>query len=198
MAEVTDKLATYADIEALPANVVGEILYGRLVTHPRPSLVHVYASSALGIELGGPFQRGRGGPGGWYILDEPEIHFGDHVVVPDMAGWKKERMSRLPDTAAFHIVPDWVCEFLSPSTQRHDKGDKRDIYAEFGVPHLWYVDPIQRILEVFRLSGRDWIAGQTFFDDDPVQAPPFDAVTFSLGSLWDTPEAPDATPSPSN
>ncbi len=198
MAEVTDKPATYADIEALPPNVVGEILYGQLVTHPRPSPAHAFASSSLGGELVGPFQRGLGGPGGWYILDEPEIHLGDHVVVPEMTGWKKERMSRLPDTAAFHMRPDWVCEFLSPSTQRHDKGDKRDIYAEFGVPYLWFVNPIQQILKVFRLKGRDWIAGPTYFADDPVQAPPFDAVTFSLGHLWDSPETPDKTPSPSN
>ena len=198
MDQVTDKPATYADIEALPPNVVGEILYGRLVTHPRPAPKHALASSSLGIELGGPFQQGRDGPGGWYILDEPEIHLDDHVVVPDIAGWQKVSLPQLPDTAAIHIAPDWVCEILSPSTLRHDKGTKREIYAEHGVSHLWYVDPATRTLEVFRLSGTDWIVSQTFFDDDPVSAPPFDAITFSLGDLWDDPAAPDATPSATN
>lgn len=198
MDQVTDKPATYADIEALPPNVVGEILYGRLVTHPRPAPKHALASSSLGIELGGPFQQGRDGPGGWYILDEPEIHLDDHVVVPDIAGWQKVSLPQLPDTAAIHVAPDWVCEILSPSTLRHDKGTKREIYAEHGVSHLWYVDPATRTLEVFRLSGSDWIAGHTFFDDDPVSAPPFDAITFSLGDLWDDPAAPDVTPSATN
>lgn len=196
MGQVADKPATFADIEALPANVVGEILYGRLVTHPRPAPAHALASSSLGEELLGPFQKGRNGPGGWYILDEPEIHLDDHVVVPDIAGWRKTRMPRLPETAAFHIAPDWVCECLSPSTLRHDKGEKRAIYTTHGVQHVWYVDPATRTLEVFRLT--DWIVSDTFFDDDPVDAAPFEAITFSLGSLWDDPETPDALPSATN
>ena len=193
MGQVADKPATYADIEALPPNVVGEILFGRLVTHPRPAPRHVHAASSLGAELVGPFQKGRGGPGGWYILDEPEIHLRGHVIVPDIAGWQKTTMSRLPETAAFHISPDWVCAFLSPPTQRHDKGDKRAIYAQLGVQHLWYVDPVSRMLEVFRLSGSDWIVSGTFFESDPVSAPPFEAITFSLGELWDDPELPNTT-----
>lgn len=198
MDQVIDKPVTYADIEALPPNVVGEILFGRLVTHPRPAPAHIRASSMLGYELIGPFAKGVNGPGGWQIYDEPEIHLGEHVIVPDIGGWRKESMPRLPDTAAFNIAPDWVCEFLSPSTQRHDKGTKRTIYAEHGVSHLWYVDPANRCLEVFRLNGADWIASHTFFDNDPVCAPPFDAITFSLGDLWDTPETSDATPSATN
>ena len=106
-------------------------------------------------------------------------------------------MPRLPETAAFHIAPDWVCECLSPSTLRHDKGEKRAIYAAHGVRHLWYVDPATRTLEVFRLNGVDWIVSDTFFDDDPVNAAPFEAITFSLGDLWDTPELSD-TPSATN
>lgn len=201
MGQVTDRPivpATYADIEALPSNVVGEILFGQLVTHPRPAPKHSLAASALGSELFGPFHKGTNGPGGWYILDEPELHLGDHVVVPDIAGWKRERMPRLPDTAAFNIAPDWVCECLSPSTQRHDKGAKRAIYATHAVEHMWYVDPPNRCLEVFRLSGVDWIASHTFFDDDPVTAPPFDAIAFSLANLWDDPAPPEAHSSPTS
>ena len=141
MEQVADKPATYADIEALPPNVVGEILFGRLVTHPRPARPHVHASSMLGYELIGPFTKGLNGPGGWHIYDEPEVHVNGHVVVPDIAGWRNERLSDDFDVARFMIAPDWVCEFLSPSTQRHDKGEKRAVYSEIGVTHLWYIDP---------------------------------------------------------
>ena len=196
MGQVADRPATYADIEALPPNVVGEILCGRLVTHPRPRPAHVFASSSLGDELVGLFQKGRNGPGGWFILDEPELNLAGHVIVPNIAGWQKSRLPVLPETAAFNIAPDWVCEFLSPSTQRHDKGAKRNLYAEIGVRHLWHVDPIARTLDIYRLSDGDWIVSASYFEDDPVSAPPFDATTFSLGDLWhtaDRPEPPSAT-----
>lgn len=191
MGQVTDRPATYADIEALPPHVVGEILYGRLVTHPRPAPAHAHASSMLGYELIGPFQKGRGGPGGWIILDEPELNMAGHVIVPDIAGWQDSRLPVLPETAAFDIAPDWVCEFLSPSTRRHDKGAKRTIYAEIGVQHLWHVDPTARTLDVYRLSGQDWVVSASYFEDDPVSAPPFDAITFSLNDLWHTAKRPD-------
>jgi Uma2 family endonuclease len=191
MPETIDKPATYADIEALPPNVVGEILYDRLVQHPRPGPKHVHVSSSLGDELVGPFQKGRGGPGGWRIYDEPELHLGGHILVPDLAGWRLERMPQLPETAYFDVVPDWVCECLSPATQRTDKGDKRLIYAELGIPNLWYLDPPARTLEVFHLTRGEWVLTHTFFDDDDVAAPPFDAVTFSLGALW--PDAPETS-----
>jgi hypothetical protein len=191
MPETIDKPATYADIEALPPNVVGEILYDRLVQHPRPAPRHAFAASALGGELVGPFQVGRGGPGGWIILDEPELHIAGHVVVPDIAGWRVERMPNLPETAYFETAPDWACEFLSPSTQRVDKGAKRLIYADIGVAHLWYIDPATRTLEVLTRDAADWKLTHTFFDDDDVAAPPFDAVTFSLGALW--PDAPETS-----
>lgn len=192
------KTATYADIEALPENMVGEILFGALHTHPRPAPRHARATSTLGVELGGPFDRGRGGPGGWIILDEPELHLGPHVVVPDLAGWRRERMPKLPDTAYFETAPDWVAEVLSPSTARIDRTDKLAIYATFGVRHAWYVDPDQRTLEVFSLTGgstsaasapeaqsRKWLLAATFKDADAITAPPFEAHTFALDGLWE-------------
>ncbi len=179
------RTATYADIEALPPHVVGEILFGVLQTHPRPSPPHVRASSRLGAELDGPFDRGRGGPGGWMIIDEPELHLGPHVVVSDITGWRRERMPKLPDTAYFEIAPDWVCEVLSPSTQRVDRTDKLAIYASFGVGHAWYVDPIARTLEIFALTGGKWLLAATFKDNDAVTAPPFEAHTFRLDGLWE-------------
>jgi hypothetical protein len=87
-------------------------------------------------------------------LDEPELHFGEHVVVPDLAGWRRERMRAMPRQAFFTLAPDWVCEVLSPSTERADRGRKLRIYAEAGVAHVWFLKPADRTLEVLRLRGR--------------------------------------------
>ena len=178
------RIATYADIEALPPNVVGEILFGVLRTHPRPAPRHAHAANILGNEVTSPFQRGRGGPGGWIFLPEPELHLGPHVIVPDIAGWRRERMPLLLDTAFLETAPDWVAEVLSPSTARADRTDKLAIYATFGVGHAWYVDPIARTLEVFALTSGKWLLAATFKDDDSVTAPPFEAHTFGLDALW--------------
>ena len=176
--------AIYADIEALPPNVVGEILFGVLHTHPRPAPRHSRAASALGAMIGGPFDFNPGGPGGWIILDEPELHLGPHVIVPDIAGWRRERLPKLPETAYFETAPDWVCEVLSPSTARIDRTDKLTIYAVHGVKHCWLVDPDAKTLEVMALTGDKWLLAATFKDADPVTAPPFEAHTFALNVLW--------------
>jgi hypothetical protein len=176
--------ATYADIEALPPNRVGEILYGALHTHPRPAPRHAAAANVIGYEVTGPFQRGRGGPGGWIFMVEPELHLGPNVVVPDLAGWKRERLIPFPDTAYIETPPDWVCEVLSPSTQALDRTDKLAVYAEFGVGHCWYVDPLAETLEVFALTGGKWLLAAAFKAADPVCAPPFEAHTFTLDVLW--------------
>lgn len=184
MAQPKPRAATYADIRALPPNMVGQILYGVLHAHPRPAPKHARASSRLGGELDGPFDRGRGGPGGWIILDEPELHLGANVLVPDLAGWGRKRLPRLPDTAYFETAPDWVCEVLSPSTTRIDRTDKLTVYASFGVGHAWYVDPDARTLEVLALTSGKWLLAATFKDADPITAPPFEAHTFPLDVLW--------------
>ena len=145
--------ATYADIQALPEHLVGEILDGELIVSPRPASPHAVAASRLMIELGGPFDRGRGGPGGWTILTEPELHFGPQVMVPDLAGWRRERMPQVPDVPFFELEPDWVCEVLSPSTARIDRSRKMRHYARARVQHVWLVDPLATTLEVFRLDG---------------------------------------------
>jgi Uma2 family endonuclease len=185
MAEPARREARYEDLFDLPENLVGEIIDGVLHTHPRPAPAHARVYSALGWELGGPFDRGNGGPGGWWILDEPEIHFTERrILVPDLAGWRRERMPELPKTAWFELAPDWVCEILSPSTARVDRADKMRIYAEAGVPHLWLVDPDLRTLEVYVLEGDHWGLIATLKDDDPVRQPPFEAVEFPLDALW--------------
>ena len=191
MAEPKRHSATYADIEALPPHVVGEIAFGVLHTHPRPAPRHALASSVLGAELNTSFQRGRSGPGSWVFIDEPELHLGDHVLVPDIAGWRRERLPELPQTAYFETPPDWICEVLSPSTVRFDRTDKLTIYASFGVSHCWYVDPIARTLEILALQNGKWLIAATFKDADPVSAPPFEAHTFNLDVLWSlSPGAP--------
>ena len=184
--------ATYADIEALPPHVVGEIAFGVLHTHPRPSPKHGHAAFGVQTELGGPFHMDRGGPGGWIFQPEPELHLGPHIVVPDVAGWRRERMPRLPKTAYFDTPPDWVCEVLSPSTSRFDRTDKLAIYATFDVKHCWFVDPEARTLEVLALTGGKWLITATFKDADTVIAPPFEVHSFALDVLW-APEGPEAT-----
>ena len=176
--------ATYQDVLDAPAHRVAEIVDGTLYTQPRPAPPHAVASSRLGFNLGGPFDRGRGGPGGWWIIDEPELHLGEDILVPDLAGWRRERMAELPDTAHFGLAPDWVCEVLSASTRRLDLHGKRPVYAREGVAHLWLVDPADRTLEAFELREGQWVLVATAQDDDPVSIHPFDAVTFGLGDLW--------------
>ncbi len=176
--------ATYADIEALPPHVVGEILFGSLQVQPRPARRHSAAASGIGGILTPPFNFGSNGPGGWIILDEPELHLGPHVVVPDLAGWRAERLAGKGDGAYFDEVPDWICEIHSPSTKHIDIGAKRRIYATYEVPYLWYIDPVAQTLEVFKLQENDWLLTHTFVGGQLVTAPPFDAITFDLKLLW--------------
>jgi len=189
--------ATYADLEAVPPNLVAEILGGELVTHPRPLPRHGIAGSALGTVVGSSFQFGISGPGGWIFIDEPELHFGRDVVVPDLAGWKRERMPSLPEQVGITIRPDWVCEIISPSTAKHDRTIKLEIYHRAGVAHLWYVDPAYRTLEVFKRQADRWLLLASFAGADAVRAEPFDAIEFSLAVLWplDPPAAEPASPS---
>ncbi len=184
MAEPAPRLARYEDLLDLPEHWVGEILGGQLHSHPRPAPRHARAYSALTGKLWGPFDEGFGGPGGWWILDEPEIHLGPDILVPDLAGWRRERLPALPDSAWFELAPDWVCEILSPSTARIDRAVKMPIYAREGVAHLWLVDPDARTLEVYRLEEGHWLLLATLQEQDPVQQPPFEALSFPLGSLW--------------
>lgn len=176
--------ATYEDLLAVPKHLVAEIIQGVLVTMPRPAPRHAWASSALGGELHGPFMRGRGGPGGWILLDEPELHLGSDVLVPDIAGWRRERMPELPEASAFELAPDWVCEVLSPSTTATDRAEKMPIYAREEVEHVWLLDPNARTLEVYGLDQGRWMVLGTWRDDAKVHAPPFGELELDLSSLW--------------
>lgn len=148
--------ATYEDVLRAPAHMIAEILNGTLYLSPRPASPHCGASSALGDELGPPFKRGRGGPGGWLIVDEPELHLGADIVVPDLAGWRRTRLPKLPNSAFITLAPDWVCEVLSPRTHRLDRVEKRAVYAREGVQYLWLVDPLERTLEAYELISSRW------------------------------------------
>ncbi len=184
--------ATYADLQAVPEHLVAEIIDGALETHPRPRPRHAVVAAELTAELVPPFGRGRGGPGGWIFMVEPELHLGTQVVVPDIAGRRRSRLPTEPETAFIETPPDWVCEILSPSTTRIDRGPKRRIYAEFGVGHLWLLDPTAGLLESFTLTEGAWRLDGTVQRGETVALPPFDAVPFPLDDLFafDDPAAP--------
>ena len=139
--------ATYHDLCALPANLIGEI-------------------------------------GGWVIVDEPELHLGEDIVVPDLTGWRRERMPQMPATASTTLAPDWLCEVLSPSTQKLDRGEKLPLYARERLAHVWLVDPLEQSLEVLRLDGETFRIVATFTADAKVRAEPFDAIELDLAVLW--------------
>jgi Uma2 family endonuclease len=183
MGDPAKRRATYEELLAVPKHLVAEI-NGTLVTMPRPASLHARASSRLGAELDGPFDRGRGGPGGWLLLDEPELHLHGDILVPDLAVWRRERMPKLPDATAFELAPDWVCEVVSPSTAATDRAEKMPIYAREHVGYVWLVDPIAKTLEACHLENGRWMLLGTWRDDAMVRAAPFDAFELELAGLW--------------
>ncbi|HEX7681285.1 MAG TPA: Uma2 family endonuclease [Thermoanaerobaculia bacterium] len=184
MKALSRRAATYQDLLDAPENMVAELIDGDLYTWPRPAGPHADMSSVLGMLIGFPYRLGRGGPGGWWIVDEPELHLGEQVVVPDLAGWRREMMPRIPKDHRFVIPPDWVCEVISPSTARIDRGRKMDIYAVHGVAWLWIIDPIARLFEVFTLEGERWSRVHTYSGSDVVRAEPFPEAEIDLASIW--------------
>lgn len=179
----------YEEYQAVPSHLHAEIIGGTLYVLPRPAPRHANASSVLGGELNGPFQRGRGGPGGWWILDEPELQLEPkEPVIPDLAGWRVERMPELPETAYFMIAPDWACEVLSRSTEKIDRDVKLPYYARHRIRHVWLLDPIDKRLEVHTLDDDGhWRGVRIYQGDVTVRAEPFDAIELDLSALWSTP-----------
>jgi Uma2 family endonuclease len=183
MVAIAKRRATYQDVLDAPAHLVAEIMAGELVLSPRPRLGHGMVQSSLSSELREPFGRGRGGPGGWVFFLEPELHLDRDIVVPDVAAWRRER-SPDPRDAFATTAPDWACEVLSPSTEKHDRGKKLTIYASAGVRHAWLVNPDQRTLEILRHTEAGWLRVGTHADDDRIRAEPFDAIELDLSALW--------------
>lgn len=192
MAETARKRATYADLLQVPDPLVAEIVDGELYTSPRPASRHAIACSSIGMDLGGAFGRGSGGgAGGWWIIFEPELHLGENVMVPDLAGWRRERMPSIPDVPYFTLAPDWVCEVVSPHTARLDRVRKLPAYASSGVAYCWLVDPREYTLEVFRLVNGLWTLVGAHAGKAKVKAEPFEALELDLASLWiDDPDLP--------
>ncbi|MBK7579713.1 MAG: Uma2 family endonuclease [Myxococcales bacterium] len=183
-ADTAKNQATYQDVLDAPEHMVAEVLNGELHTHPRPAGPHAEAASVLGMDIGGPFHRGRGGPGGWIILYEPELHLGIDILVPDLGGWRRERLPAVPDAPYFELAPDWACEVLSPATALVDRRRKLPIYAREQVRHLWLVDPRAKSVEVFRLDADTYRLVAVHGDCDVVRIEPFEAVELSLSALW--------------
>ena len=181
------KRATYEDVLNAPENKVAEILDGELFLSPRPALRHAGAQAAIHGKLWTRFDDGERGPGGWVVVTEPELHLGAAIVVPDVAGWRRERLPSLPDRPWLDLAPDWVCEVLSPSTERIDRGRKLRTYAAAGVAHAWLVNPLERTLEVLRLRDGAWTIVAVHCDSDTVRIEPFEAIELELGRLWAAP-----------
>ncbi len=186
MVSLASQVTLYEQLQALPEGLTGEILNGQLHTQPRPSGPHALAESGLNIAIGSRYGFGDGGPGGWWILVEPEVHFvrDREVAVPDLAGWQRERMPRIPEGHRFEVVPDWVCEILSSSTASKDREIKLPLYAHYGVAHAWLVDPTRRTLEVYGLEQGTWHLLLEAADAAVVRAPPFAALELTLTALW--------------
>jgi Uma2 family endonuclease len=176
--------ATLAELEALPRHLKGEIIDGVLYAHARPDPHHANIIGALIDSLRGPFQRGQGGPGGWWILPEPGIEVpGSPEFSPDLAGWRRTRLPALPK-GRVPLVPDWICEILSPSTRTYDHRTKRPFFARLGVPYLWFVDPEARTLTISRLVEGRWLELGVFGEEDVVRGEPFEGLEIPLGEWW--------------
>jgi Uma2 family endonuclease len=180
--------ATYDDLIAVPDHLVAEIIDGELFTTPRPAPPHALACSGIASVVFDRFNGPPGGsaaaPGGWWILTEPELHLGDDVLVPDVAGWRRERLPRLPDVAYFTRAPDWACEVISPRSGQLDRSKKMRIYAREGVAHLWLVDPLARTLETYRLDAGRWVAEPPPAGGAPAHVAPFAAVGIEMRRWW--------------
>ena len=184
MAEPKHKPATYRDVLDAPEHMVAEVVEGDLYLSPRPGKPHGHAEIRLGGLLDGSFGMGRGGPGGWVIFAEPELHLESDILVSDLGGWRKERAPLEGDEAYFKVVPDWVCEIVSPGTGRLDRVKKLPRYATNGVKHAWIIDPPQKSLEVYRNENGRWSIIATHAGEEVVRAEPFEAVPLELALLW--------------
>jgi Uma2 family endonuclease len=191
MADAARKLATYEDVLNAPEHLLAQVVDGELVLQPRPAGRHTHVATELGSDLHALFRRGRGGPGGWYILDEPELHLGApaQILVPDLAGWRLERVTFDASGAFYEVAPDWVCEVLSPGTARFDRGRKADVYAEQGVRYLWLVDTETRQIEAFRLLDRSWLRVGVFAEAG-ARIEPFEAAPLDVPQLFRLPNEP--------
>ncbi len=184
MSDPTQRPAIYEDLYSIPENMIGEIINGELTVSPRPGPKHAYTTSALIAKIGSPFCLGEGGPGGWIMLIRPEVRLGESIVVPDLAGWKRERFPPGIQSNWIPVAPDWVCEVLSPPTALYDRTKKRTIYAEHRVGHIWLADAINMTVEVYRLESGDWVQVGVLGGKETARLEPFQEIEIELGDLW--------------
>ncbi len=185
MVDPARKIPTIADLEALPPGVKGEIIEGVLYTMTRPRGPHQRTTRVVGSDIGGPFDQGKGGPGGWWILPEPGIELPNTPeIAPDVAGWRRDRLPTLPVDTAIGVIPDWVCEILSPSTRRHDLLVKKPYYAKVGVPYHWLIDLEARTVTAYRLQTGLWVELGVFGDEHDARIEPFDEIALDVASWW--------------
>ena len=175
--------ATYQDVLDAPESKVAEIIAGELHLSPRPGAPHARVATVVGNVLS-QFDGGSGGPGGWTFLDEPELHLGDDIVIPDLAGWREARMPIVPNDPFVTLAPDWICEVISESTEKRDRMQKMPIYAAAGVDHAWLVHPKYRTIEVFRRQADKWLVVASYDDAKPARIEPFDAIELDAARLW--------------
>jgi Uma2 family endonuclease len=179
------RLATYADLLALPGDAHAEVIGGEVIVQPSPTPAHQSTIGEIYAELRNPFQRGRGGPGGWWLIQDVDVEFGAHDVVrPDISGWRRDRVPAFPAERPVRQRPDWLCEGLSPRTALHDQGDKRAIYQRALVPWYWLVDPLNRTVSVLRLVPEGYVVDRVAGDQGMVALPPFEAVAIDLASIF--------------
>ena len=192
MAARTREWATYQDLLNAPDDLTAELVDGELFLSPRPAGPHNRFASVLGMDVGSAYDRGRGGPGGWWIVYEPEIHFeyNKRAVVPDIAGWRREHMPVIPSDHRYIVSPDWLCEVLSPSTYRWDRETKLPLYARYAVPWVWYVEPVKRYVEILPLENDDSTLAARYEGDAKFRAEPFTEIEIDLGSIWASPPPP--------
>ncbi|HYV46950.1 MAG TPA: Uma2 family endonuclease [Myxococcaceae bacterium] len=184
MKAFTKKPATYDDIRQLPEGMNGELVDGQLFAWPRPTMGHAHLAGVLLYELHGSFDLGKGVHGRWWIFREPELHFGPNVVIPDLAGWRRERLPKMPDVPFMELAPDWICEITSRSTASFDRVNKLPVYLKAGVAFAWLVDPTSRTIEALQKVKDHWTLIGNFPGDAPARIEPFEAHEFDLSTLW--------------
>jgi Uma2 family endonuclease len=200
MSESARRLATWEDLLTTPEDGrVWEVLNGQMEVQPRPLPRHNRTQARLSGKLSDPFDQGDGGPGGWWLLIEPEVRLAPHeIVVPDLAGWRRQRLPQFPETRPIDVTPDWVCEVVSPDDRGRDRVRKSDLYLRTGVPHYWILDPEDRVLEAYEARSGVWLRLGAWGDGDLARIPPFDAIEIDVSSLLvPLPETPpDSTDNP--
>lgn len=185
MADAAARAATFADLDSVPENLRGEVIDGEVVLSPRPLARGGRAQGGLFRFVGGPFDMDPDGPGGWWIVIEPEVEFSEHeVFIPDVVGWRRTTLPTLPKDRPIRVPPDWVCEVLSPSTERYDRIHKADVYLASGVSHYWMLDVEREVLEAYEAGAGRWSRLGAWTRGDRPRIPPFEAVEIPVGALF--------------